>query len=218
MGYTTGSTYVTWQCADGNVLERWLIPLGLALLTLSWDKNWDSHSLLNGYPSFYPRIALVAPSPGSTYMAICWYERIRMMAYIPGSTYMAMCWWERITEMAYTPGRAHMAMCWSWRIREMAYTPGSTYMAMCWCERIREIAYTPGSTYMAMCWCERIREMAYTPRKYIHGNVLMWTYERDGLYLQEVHTWQCAEVDVLEKWVIPQEVHTWHGNVLMWTY
>ena len=38
--------------------------LGLALLTLSWDKNWDSHSLMNGYPSFYPRIALVAPSPG----------------------------------------------------------------------------------------------------------------------------------------------------------
>ena len=38
--------------------------LGLALLTLSWDKNWDSHSLVNGYPSFYPRIALVAPSPG----------------------------------------------------------------------------------------------------------------------------------------------------------
>ena len=40
--------------------------LGLALLTLSWDKNWDSHSphsLVNGYPSCYPRIALVAPSP-----------------------------------------------------------------------------------------------------------------------------------------------------------
>ena len=36
---------------------------GLALLTLSRDKNWDSHSLVNGYPSFYPRIALVAPSP-----------------------------------------------------------------------------------------------------------------------------------------------------------
>ena len=40
--------------------------LGLALLTLSWDKNWDSHSLVNGYPSFYPRIGLVAPSPGVT--------------------------------------------------------------------------------------------------------------------------------------------------------
>ena len=40
------------------------IFLGLALLTLSWDKNWDSHSLVNGYPSFYPRKALVAPSPG----------------------------------------------------------------------------------------------------------------------------------------------------------
>ena len=40
------------------------ILLGLALLTLSWDKNWDSHSWVNGYPSFYPRIALVAPSPG----------------------------------------------------------------------------------------------------------------------------------------------------------
>ena len=38
--------------------------LGFALLTLSWDKNWDSHSLVNGYPSFYPRIALVAGSPG----------------------------------------------------------------------------------------------------------------------------------------------------------
>ena len=38
-------------------------PLSLALLTLSWDKNWDSHSPMNGYPSFYPRIALVAPSP-----------------------------------------------------------------------------------------------------------------------------------------------------------
>ena len=37
---------------------------GLALLTLSWDKNRDSHSLVNVYPSFYPRIALVAPSPG----------------------------------------------------------------------------------------------------------------------------------------------------------
>ena len=46
-----------------------IIPLvlqGLALLMLSWDKNWDSHSLVNGYPSFYPRIALVAPSPGMT--------------------------------------------------------------------------------------------------------------------------------------------------------
>ena len=40
---------------------------GLALLTLSWDKNWDSHSLVNGYPIFYPRIALVAPSPGLQY-------------------------------------------------------------------------------------------------------------------------------------------------------
>ena len=47
--------------------EHWKSQLniqGLALLTLSWDKNWDSHSLVNGYPSFYPRIALVAPSPG----------------------------------------------------------------------------------------------------------------------------------------------------------
>ena len=40
-----------------------MIYQGLALLTLSWDKNWDSHSLVNGYPSFYPRIALVTRSP-----------------------------------------------------------------------------------------------------------------------------------------------------------
>ena len=46
-------------------LTIWIVKhLGLALLTLSWDKNWDSHSLVNGYPSFYPRIALIAPSPG----------------------------------------------------------------------------------------------------------------------------------------------------------
>ena len=42
----------------------WLGLQGLALLMPSWDKNWDSHSLVNGYPSFYPRIALVAPCPG----------------------------------------------------------------------------------------------------------------------------------------------------------
>ena len=42
----------------------WWNLQGLALLKLSWDKNWDSHSLVNGYPSFYPRIALVAPGPG----------------------------------------------------------------------------------------------------------------------------------------------------------
>ena len=46
------------------------IHLGLALLTLSCDKNWDSHSLVNGYPSLYPRIALVAPSPGRPMEAI----------------------------------------------------------------------------------------------------------------------------------------------------
>ena len=53
---------------NGNLCWRESITqsLGLALLTLSWDKNWDSHSLLNGYPSFYPRIALVAPSPGES--------------------------------------------------------------------------------------------------------------------------------------------------------
>ena len=44
--------------------NNWSDDQGLALLTLSWDKNWDSHSPMNGYPSFYPRIALVAPSPG----------------------------------------------------------------------------------------------------------------------------------------------------------
>ena len=41
-----------------------IVALGLALLTLSYDKNWDSHSQMNGYPSFYASIALVAPSPG----------------------------------------------------------------------------------------------------------------------------------------------------------
>ena len=53
-------------CAFHGTLKFFIIVLdqGLALLTLSWDKNWDSHSLVNGYPSFYPRIALVAPSPG----------------------------------------------------------------------------------------------------------------------------------------------------------
>ena len=49
--------------------QLFLYPLGLALLTLSWDKNWDSHSPMNGYPSFYPRIALVAPSPAQQ---SCW--------------------------------------------------------------------------------------------------------------------------------------------------
>ena len=54
------STYEELSTIAPNPL---LCSLGLALLTISWDKNWDSHSLVNGYPSFYPRIALVAPSP-----------------------------------------------------------------------------------------------------------------------------------------------------------
>ena len=53
--YAVFTFSLPWQYSAG---------LGLALLSLSWDKNWDSHSLVNGYPSFYPRIALVAPSPG----------------------------------------------------------------------------------------------------------------------------------------------------------
>ena len=51
------------------------------LLTLSWDKNWDSHSLVNGYPRFYPRIALVAPSPeglGGLHLEV-WYKQMPAM-------------------------------------------------------------------------------------------------------------------------------------------
>ena len=54
---------VTRELVDKVVCSSYVTHQGLALLTLSWDKNWDSHSLVNGYPSFYPRIALVAPSP-----------------------------------------------------------------------------------------------------------------------------------------------------------
>ena len=42
--------------------------LGLVLLTLYWVKIWDNHSLVNDYHSFYPRIALVAPSPGVLFL------------------------------------------------------------------------------------------------------------------------------------------------------
>ena len=48
-----------------RVLALVITDQGLVLLKLSWDKNWDSHSLVNGYPIFYPRIALVAPSLGN---------------------------------------------------------------------------------------------------------------------------------------------------------
>ena len=52
------------------VFSSFINHRGLALLTLSWDKNWDSHSLVNGYPSFYPRIGLVAPSPDGHFMTV----------------------------------------------------------------------------------------------------------------------------------------------------
>ena len=57
---------------SGPLLREFTIltQQGLALLTLSWDKNWDSHSLVNGYPSFYPRIALVAPGPGEQLLSV----------------------------------------------------------------------------------------------------------------------------------------------------
>ena len=53
--------YVPLRDNDADVRTTFM---GLALLTLSFDKKWDSHSPKNGYPSFYPRKALVAPSPG----------------------------------------------------------------------------------------------------------------------------------------------------------
>ena len=56
-----GAGNCTPECDEHHIGDK--IFLGLALLTPSWDKNWDSHSLVNGYPSFYPRIALVAASP-----------------------------------------------------------------------------------------------------------------------------------------------------------
>ena len=55
-------------------------PQGLALLTLSLDKNWDSHSPMNGYPSFYPRIALVAPSPG--HICVYWHKQEKHYFYM----------------------------------------------------------------------------------------------------------------------------------------
>ena len=54
-------TVLTQKCAlVANETATFSFCQGLALLTLSWDKNLDSHSPMNGYPSFYPRIALVA--------------------------------------------------------------------------------------------------------------------------------------------------------------
>ena len=49
--------------------------LGLALLTLSWDKNWDSHSLVNGYPSFlsYDSVSSAKPRTATShYLNQCW--------------------------------------------------------------------------------------------------------------------------------------------------
>ena len=77
LGYTVVSERVVTPSQKTICIWRIKTPLhphsswlGLALLTLSWDKNWYSHSLVNGYPSFYPRIALVAPSPDwCTYFA-----------------------------------------------------------------------------------------------------------------------------------------------------
>ena len=54
---------VNWSSGCRVTTSIKIICQGLALLTLSWDKSCDSHSLVNGYPSFYPRIALLAPSP-----------------------------------------------------------------------------------------------------------------------------------------------------------
>ena len=59
--YPAGRTRLLTIDTDPDVVL--LHHQGLPLLTLPWDKNWDSHSLVNGYPSFYIRIALVAPSP-----------------------------------------------------------------------------------------------------------------------------------------------------------
>ena len=52
--------------------HQWSLTLCqcLALLKLSWDKNWDSHSPTNSYPRFYSRIALVVPRPGDQWWPV----------------------------------------------------------------------------------------------------------------------------------------------------
>ena len=84
--FMAGCSYLL--CKATNKHNSLWSDQGLALLTLSWDKNWDSHSLVNGYPSFYPRIVLVAPSPDKT----------SNWANIPDGNAAGQPWWS--TEVA----------------------------------------------------------------------------------------------------------------------
>ena len=68
MHQTARSHYWTNDVIYASPVRLADVVQGLALLTLSWDKNWDSHSLVNGYRSFDPRIALVAPSPSQYHL------------------------------------------------------------------------------------------------------------------------------------------------------
>ena len=103
---------VTEDCNEEYSVSVTFELLGLALLTLSCDKNWDSHSLVNGYPSFYRRIALVAPSPGGgkpvavTTFAWPWSDYFSNATYQKCSSTETKCHFDEIFITRYI-GRFH---------------------------------------------------------------------------------------------------------------
>ena len=57
---------ISYACVN-RLIASAVSHLGLALLTLTWDKNWDSHSLVNGFPSFLSQDSVSSAKPWMTY-------------------------------------------------------------------------------------------------------------------------------------------------------
>ena len=150
---------------------KMFIPLGLALLTLSWDKNWDSHSLVNGYPSFYPRITLVAPSPGGLKMGQVRFQDINWQGFhwIHFKPCRCACCWVSVHkwldfrphgQIFVPPGGLNMGQIWGFQtLTEKAFNhffSNPTGVFIGWVLRNLSI-FGPVAKFLATCCSQTIK-------------------------------------------------------------
>ena len=134
--------YLPYQHSDPIAVA---IALGLVLLTLSWDKNWDSHSPMNGCPSFYPRIALVAPSPDRRCRRWPWLSLSTMIGPVTAATGI-----QSVRRRSYRPNVVSQQ-----RLIEMLYSTldvHTTSLAAIELKSVRALLINPIAGFMGSAW------------------------------------------------------------------
>ena len=163
-------------------------PQGLALLTLSLDKNWDRHSPMNGYPSFYPRIALVAPSPG--HICVYWHKQEKHYFYmiITGNITVFLFAMSPIRFQSYllTLKRLghffqnvilfsnvvhHKCNIFIWNWTDTMNVWSALWMLMAWCCSTRASVATVLTTHPCVSRCLWVKQLRHTD---VYRRMIAW--------------------------------------------